>query len=604
MQERVAADQSLVAGGYVCIGMSTNRPSRPRIEGVDAAYLFARAEETFSDLFEIERVVAATDIRALFVARHTVLKRRVALRVHFQPNSQGRRWFEREGELLASLDHPSLRPVFSAGYRGDWAYRTSKWIEGESLHEAVERGPRPIPAVLQIARDIISGLDYAHGERVIVRRIIPASLMLGRGGRAIITDLRWSNPCLEVAEPDIDPSSDSFLAPETRGGRPGEPASDVYTAGALIYFAVVGHEPAADPAEIVPPRTLREACPQALERIIMRALKADQSQRHFTAAEMGDDLLSDLGDLSFQGAAAPAAGAADDPAAWEKRLRRALGDEYELLDQLGSGAFGRVYLVRDLALERQVALKVLHPSLTADRHVVERFLKEAQLAAQLRHPNIVDVYDTGGRAGLLWYTMEYVRGENVAQLVHRTGPLPASRVVDLLEQGLSALQHAHATGLVHRDLKPENLLIEHLSGRVQITDFGLAVALDDRGGGASSRSGTPEFAAPEQLLGEQVDLRSDLYSLSIVALYALTGRPPFGGGSIEAVLARQAAGMLPEVRRDDVPDELLHVLAKGAARDPEDRFPSAEAYLQELKQAIRRARANPWRAFKRLFGAA
>src|SRR5207302_7044846 len=131
-----------------------------------------------------------------------------------------------------------------------------------------------------------------------------------------------------------------------------------------------------------------------------------------------------------------------------------------------------------------------------------------------------------GRAGLQWYTMELVPGTNLAQLVQAQGPLSVEQTVRVLDQGLSALEHAHALGLVHRDLKPENMLIEP-DGRLRITDFGLALALrGDRFGGATSRSGTPQFAAPEQLLGERVDQRTDLYSLVAVAYFALLGRPP------------------------------------------------------------------------------
>src|SRR5690606_6871813 len=205
---------------------------------------------------------------------------------------------------------------------------------------------------------------------------------------------------------------------------------------------------------------------------------------------------------------------------WEARLRRALGDDYELLEPLGQGGFGRVYRVRDLHLEREVALKVLHPHLTADPSVVERFRREAQLAARLNHANIVDIYDIAGRSGLLWYTMEIVEGPNIAQLVEERGALPLDQVLRLLREALSALGHAHALGLVHRDIKPENLLLER-DGSVRSTDFGLALALrgESRFGGATSQSGTPQFASPEQLRGERVDQRTDLYSLAAVACF-------------------------------------------------------------------------------------
>ncbi len=582
--------------------MTGTASPHPQIDpSVDAAALFRKAREVFAGMFHIEEVVAANDVRALFIARHVVLERRVAVRVHLQPDTPGRRWFERETVLLANIDHPGIRPIHSAGYRGAWAYRVSRFIEGESLLEAVARGARAIPDVLQMARDLLSALDYVHTEQLILRRIVPSSLMLNRAGRAIITDLRWSNPLLDLAGPDVDPAAEAFLAPECRGGHPGEPGSDIYTAAALLYFAVAGEAPPVNPLEIPPPTVLRPACPRALERVVMHALQSNPAKRYLTVAEMADDLLSDLGDFGFQTSAQPLA-AESDPAAWEKLLRRALGDDYELLSPLGQGAFGRVYRVRDLALEREVALKVLHPSLTADLVVVERFRREAQLAAQVRHPHIVDVYDTGGRGGLLWYTMAYIPGLNLAQLIHQDGALSVEHAIALLRQGLSALGHAHSQGLVHRDLKPENILIERPEWKIQITDFGLALAIeglkDDK---RVSRSGTPEFAAPEQMLGEPVDHRADLYSLTLVALYGLTGHLPFGGGSIESVLARQTMGELPDVRshRADVPGELIRVLARGAAREPADRFPSAEAFEDALEDALRAERLGALKFFRR-----
>jgi serine/threonine-protein kinase len=585
--------------------MAASRVSHPHIAAsVVPAELFQRAADVFAGMFHLEELVAANQVRALFVARHAVLERRVALRVHMEPETLGRRWFERETVLAARLDHPGIRPVHSAGYRGPWAYRVSQWIEGESLLEAVERGPRPIPDVLQLARDLLGALDYAHAEGIVIRRIVPSSLMLTRAGRAIITDLRWANPLLELADPDVDPAAEPFLAPETRDGRPGEPGSDVYAAAAVLYYAVTGEMPPPDAAQVPPPTTLRPACPRALERVLMRGLRRPVRERYLNAVEMGEDLISDLGEYEFPTSSAPLSAEAD-PAGWEKYLRRALGHDYELLSPLGAGAFGRVYRVRDLALEREVALKVLHPILTADPGVVERFRREAQLAAQVRHPHIVDVFDTGGRAGLLWYTMAYIPGANLAQWVHRNGPLTLDQAVNLLAQALSALAHAHDQGLIHRDLKPENILIEtDPAWTVQLTDFGLALAFqgvsDDK---RLSQSGTPEYAAPEQLLGEPVDRRSDLYSLTLATLFGLLGRSPFAGRSVTAILAQQSAGALPDVRaaRDDVPEPLVRVLQRGAARDPTARFGSAEEYLAAVEAAIRRWRVSPFRWIDRLW---
>jgi serine/threonine-protein kinase len=407
--------------------------------------------------------------------------------------------------------------------------------------------------------------------------------MVDLAGRAVVSDLRYSNWCLSHIPGDDPGTGGPFSAPEIRAGAPGDPAADVYTAAALMYYALTGHEPPLEPGTILPPRQLRSAVPLAVERVLLRALAVRPADRYYTATEMLEDFVIDAG--AFQPpAAVPALG---EPG-FERRLRRALGDDYELLEEIGSGGFGRVYRVRDLGLEREVAMKVLHPALTADFGVVERFRREAQLAARLRHPNIVSIYDIAGRAGLLWYTMEFVPGSNLAQTVQRDGPLSPDRTVRLLTEALSALYHAHALGLVHRDIKPENMLLEP-DGRLRITDFGLALALrgDMRFGGATSRSGTPQFAAPEQLLGERVDQRADLYSLAAVAYFALLGRPPFEGPTPEAILARQTTEALPDIReqRKDVPRELEDVLRRALRSAPPERFATAQAFREALRDA-------------------
>jgi serine/threonine protein kinase len=525
--------------------------------------------------------------RLLFEAYDETLKRRVSLRVNFYLDDASRTWFMREGEAQGRLDHPAIRHVYEADVVGELAYRVGNWIDGEGLHEAIARGPRPIPAVMTLARDLLGALEHAHLHGIIVRRIVPQSVLVSAGGRGTVTDLRFCSHVLPAVPPGVAPSAMQFMAPEVRGGAVGDPASDVYTAGALLYFAVTGKEPPLTRSDLRRPMELRPTCPLAVERIILRALQHAPEDRFLTAAEMLEDLASDAGTFETRAALGEAAVAdGEDRSRFEKRLRRALGDDYELLSLLGSGGFGRVYRVRDLHLERQVALKVLHPWLTQDPEVVERFRREAQLAAGLNHPNIVNIFDIAGRSGLLWYTMELINGPSLAQQVELEGPLPLDRVLRLLREALSALAHAHGSGLVHRDIKPENMLIAP-DGSLQITDFGLALAIRGKFGGATSQSGTPQFASPEQLLGERVDQRSDLYSLAAVAYYALLGQPPFPGLTLEQVLAKQTTNQLPTARgqREDVGEALEAVLDRALSAEVEARFPSAAEFLQAVNRA-------------------
>ena len=564
----------------------------------EPAQLFQLTEAALGQRYRLERLVAANLERVLFVAQDRTLNRRVSVRVNFYSGDALRAWFLKEAEALARLDHPAIRHVYDVGIAGDLAYRVGNWIEGEGLHEAVGRGPRPIPDVHNLARFLLNGLEHAHTCGIVVRRLVPQGLLVSPGGRGTLTDLRFCNLTLPVIPPNELPSGLPYMAPEVRDGQPGDPASDVYGAGAVLYYAITGVEPQENPAEIVSPTQLRAACPAALERVLMRALRETAGKRYLTATEMLEDFASEAGDhptsLMLEETAAPVSGG-DTARAWEKRLRRALGDDYELLTELGAGGFGRVYRARDLHLERIVALKVLHPMLIQDPAVVERFRREAQLAARLNHPNLVSIYEIGGRAGLIWYTMEFVDGPNLAQLVESDGALPFPKMLRLMREGLGALSHAHGTGLVHRDIKPENLLFER-NGSLRITDFGLAIAVRGQGifGGATSQSGTPRFASPEQLLGERVDGRSDLYSMAAVGYFALLGRPPFEGVTPVQVLAKQTTNETPDLRpeRPDVGPEVEKVLRRALRADVNARYPTAGEFLAALNRAVKRD-ANP-----------
>jgi serine/threonine protein kinase len=558
------------------------------VTGPDPVLAFERTAAVLGERYRLERIVASNLDRVLFEAHDDTLKRRVSVRVNFYRDERSRAWFLREAEALSQLDHPAIGHVYDAAVVGDLAYRIGNWIDGEGLEDAVGRGPRSIPAVLSLARDLLGALDHAHLQGMMVRRIVPASVLIGSNGRGTITDLRFSSYTLPAVPPGVTPGMPMFMAPEIRDGAVGDPACDVYTAGALLYFAVTGQRPPLDPRELRRPTELRPTCPRAIERIVLRALKFAPEDRYLTASEMLEDLAVDAGTFETRAVAVsqgPLA-ATEDRARWEAWLRRALGDDYELLELLGTGGFGRVYRVRDLHLEREVALKVLHPALTQDPEVVERFRREAQLAARLNHPNIVNIYDIAGRFGLIWYTMELIAGPSLAQLVEREGPLPLPEVLRLLREALSALAHAHGFGLVHRDIKPENMLIDPM-GSVQITDFGLALALRGKYGGATSQSGTPQFASPEQLLGERVDQRSDLYSLAAVVYYALLGTPPFQGVTTEQVLAQQTTNQLPDAhtRREDVSEALERALGRALSADVESRYPSAAEFLQAVNRA-------------------
>ncbi len=214
-------------------------------------------------------------------------------------------------------------------------------------------------------------------------------------------------------------------------------------------------------------------------------------------------------------------------------FQQALAGRYSLERELGRGGMGIVYLAREVRLDRLVAIKLLPPHLAAHAPLRERFLREARTAARLSQPNIVQIFSVDEVGGFVFFVMAYVNGETLAHRVATRGALAPAEAARILREVAWALAYAHAQGVVHRDVKPENILLEQGMGRALVADFGIARLAHASGKtGVGEVLGTPEFMSPEQIAGESVDGRSDLYSLGAVGYYALSGRPPFEGGAL------------------------------------------------------------------------
>ncbi|HEY9015767.1 MAG TPA: protein kinase, partial [Gemmatimonadales bacterium] len=272
------------------------------------------------------------------------------------------------------------------------------------------------------------------------------------------------------------------------------------------------------------------------------------------------------------------------------RLAEALGDAYTIEGEIGRGGMGVVYRARDERLQRRVAIKVLPPELAFQQDIRQRFTREAQTAARLSHPHIVPIHSVGEGQGLVYFVMGYVDGESVAARIRRRGRLPPEEVRRIMKETADALGAAHALSVIHRDIKPDNILLEGTRGRVMVTDFGIAKALSTGAGatltGVGVAIGTPAFMSPEQAAGERnIDGRSDLYSLGIVAYQMLTGALPFSAPSVAGVLMKQITEAAPDLRRKrpDTPEDLALAVARCLEKDPENRWPTADALRRALE---------------------
>jgi len=266
-----------------------------------------------------------------------------------------------------------------------------------------------------------------------------------------------------------------------------------------------------------------------------------------------------------------------------------LAGRYELVELVGTGGMSSVYKAHDRLLERNVALKVLHPHYGDDEEYVERFRREARAVAQMSHPNIVTVIDRGEDDGQQYIVFEYVDGENLKQLVERSGPLPARRVVELgIEMG-DALAFAHEHGLVHRDVKPQNVLLTP-DGEAKVTDFGIARSLDVEQGVTQTGTvlGTSNYLSPEQASGKPVTPATDVYSLGVVLYELLTGEVPFPGENFVAVAMKHINEPPPDLaeKRPDIPLRLVAAVQRALEKDPERRFGSMDQFVWELRQCL------------------
>jgi eukaryotic-like serine/threonine-protein kinase len=274
-------------------------------------------------------------------------------------------------------------------------------------------------------------------------------------------------------------------------------------------------------------------------------------------------------------------------------LQGALEPQYRLERELGRGGMGVVFLATDTALDRRVAIKVVHPELAAHPSIVRRFLAEARTIARLRHPSIVTVHAAGTAQGLLYYVMDEVDGESLRQRLSRDGKLPVDEVTRVVADLAAALDAAGRAGVVHRDVKPENVLLERGSGRALLADFGIARAVVADGASSTGQGvavGTPSYMSPEQAAGEEVDSRSDIYGLGVVAYEMLAGHPPFQGSNRVVVSKHIAERPAPIERlRPDCPRPLAGAVMKALEKQPGERWQTGE----ELRQAVTGERALP-----------
>ena len=526
------------------------------------------------------------------------------------PNPEHTAWLFEEARQLAQRSHPSIPTTYHywtsyrEGRRGPGYLR--RWVTGETVRARLARlGLADIPYVLQMLRGACSTLSYLHETGIAHGGLNGDALWTTPTGRLWMLEWQWAVP-REAIPAGVRPGNGPLEIRSREASRPlreellpmppewetdawvPTPASDQWQLAAMCFTALTGEVP---PSSGAPPvKLVRPETPESMASALDRAMSVDPADRYPSLAVMLRAVdRGDPGRTVVMVRGEPDRSANESA---EARVRWAVGDDYEILSKLGSGAFGTVWRARDLSLEREVALKALHPSIARDDRAVRAFWREAKLAAQLAHPAIVPIYDWDSSGDLSWYTMELAEEGSVASLVARAGPRQISEIASQVAQVLDGLTVAHANAILHRDLKPENILIDRYQ-RWRITDFGIA---NVTGEDVASTTGTPAFAAPEQLLGEQQGPAADFFALAGIVYFTLTGDTPFGEDDARSILGRQLKesadlGIFPTV--------LATWFRTAFAAKPEDRFSDGlamkEAWEAATERIIARQRGSWWR---------
>ena len=271
-----------------------------------------------------------------------------------------------------------------------------------------------------------------------------------------------------------------------------------------------------------------------------------------------------------------------------------LGERYRIIDTLGEGGMANVYLAEDIILQRKVAVKILRLDLQNEPQTQARFQREALATSELSHPNIVSVLDVGTDHGLPYMVMEYVDGPNLKEYIQKNSPLDLNEIIRIMDQILSAVALAHKHNVIHRDLKPQNILMDK-RGNIKIADFGIAVALNQSSiTQTNSVMGSVHYMSPEQTRGGMVTKQSDIYSLGIILYELITGTVPFNGDTPVAIALKHAQEPIPSIRKKDssVPQALENVVLKATAKDPRDRYATAQEMKADLDSSLDPERAD------------
>ncbi len=512
------------------------------------------------------------------------------LRQEFSGDPEFCRRFHREIARATRVVHPNVVRTYGSGvWKGRLFYATES-IEGKEL-----AGPRhgedrlPPEEILKIAEGSARGLLAAEKHKIGPLHLRKGGIFVTREGTVKLAEFGLSR--ILDKEEDYQRVFQAFpyLSPERTRGQKADVRSDIFALGVILYELATGRPPFEGHESKtsylyqllnvvpVPPREVKASVPRELERVILRCLAKDPGSRYQTAAAFLEELLAVRRTLDRESSAADPA--EDDSGDFEI-------DEDQII---GEGGMGTLFRGRQRSLDRAVAIKVIRDLLTANVDFRKRFRREAELLAQVRDGNVVQIFGAGSWKGRLFYAMELVEGKDLRVRVAQGPPLTIEEILHIGQGVGKALRAAWSHKIVHRDIKPSNILLAR-DGTIKVTDFGLATSLRLRGPDSQFIVGTAGYLSPEQGTGEDVDIRSDIYSLGIVLFELASGALPFSSdGTPSSIMRKHALVPPPSLSgTGKVPPAVEAIIQRCLAKRPADRFQTPDELLTEILSARKR----------------
>jgi eukaryotic-like serine/threonine-protein kinase len=561
------------------------------------------------DRYVLERELGRGGMATVFLGRDLKHHRAVAVKV-FQPelaDGVGADRFLREIEIAAGLSHPHILPLFDSGNAGGLLYYVMPLVDGESLRQRLDRERQlPIEEALRITVEVADALAHAHSLGFVHRDIKPENILLSHQ-HAVVADFGIARAITAVGGAQLTGAgralgTPSYMSPEQASGDSElDGRSDLYSLGCVLYEMLVGQPPFGGHnaqqilashvlKPVPPPSSMRPTIPLAVESALLQSLAKDPANRYRTALDFAEALgASPLGRRAESTAvlrhALPAyKGGESQPTFLEAGAN--LG-RYRLLHRIGAGGMGEVWKAHDVNLDRVVAIKLVQGK-TGDPATHARFRREAHALSRLSHAGVATIFDFDVQDGVDYLVMEFVPGGTLEARIAQ-GPLPLEELLRLGAALAEALHEAHQRGILHRDLKPANVVLSE-GGLPKILDFGIARLMGAEAGAARLTGtglilGSLPYMAPEQLMGEADDARTDIYALGVLLFEMATGRRPFLKARREALMFEILSNAAPPVRtlRPDLPDALDQLVAACLNKDPGQRPASADTVGAALR---------------------